>query len=1021
MNFNLSALAVRHQSVTLYFLIVSMIAGCYAFFSIERAEDPKFSVKAMVVTVAWPGATAEELDTQVVQRIEKSIQLVGHLYRVESTLQPDYAAVVIEFEDFVRSEQLLNLKREVRRRVEELAKALPAGVMGPYINEDFSDVYFGLIALSNDDATNLMQHLSVTAETMRDELQALDGVEKAVVIGDRPQELTVEFNNDRMMGMGMSPKHLFDTLRAYNLIMPSGDFPTHGPSVRFRLERTLSSAEEVAALPLHFKGQNLRVGDIARVYFQEQTPTRERRRANGRDAVLLGVVMELEADGLELGKRLQDFVLRKQDELPLGFSLNIISNQADAISTTVNLFQKKFIIAVLVVLLVSVAAIGLRAGVIVGIAIPVTLGLTFLLMIAADINLNRVTLGALILSLGLLVDDAIIAIEMMLVKIEDGLAPLQAASYAWHATASPMLFGTLVTIAGFVPIGFAHSSTGEYAGGMFWVLAFSLLVSWLVAVVFTPLMGVKLLSSPHYQHTQTHSEVHANSFYDRLRPTVNYCVNHPWLVLALTVLSLCLAAFAMTTKVEQQFFPSSDRPEVMISIQMPHGTHIDNTDRVVRKLESQLEASENILSYSSHTGVGAPRFFISATPAQADSAYAQIVALAPNAEKRDVVIKQLRDVVAAGGFPEAEVRLYSLRYGPPVTWPVEFRVTGPDRILLRTFANEALNIIASHPNTRDSNLEWNTRTPVYQLQGDQTALSQTSLNPELIATQLQGEMGGTIATEIRQDHKRVAVVIKGDREYQQTGGSLQLRNAHGESLPASQLGVFETKFEDAYYKRYNRNNSLSIRSDVVNAQAKSVSLQLQEALSHLRESLPYGYDIEMGGSIHRSETANKALGKLLPLVLILCTSLVMLQMRTFAGTAMVLSTAPLGLIGAVLALLLTGTPFGFVSLLGMLGLAGILMRNTLILAQQIQDNLAQDMGLNASIVEATIGRARPVLLTAIAAVLAFIPLTLDGFWGPMAVVLIGGVSVGTLITLLFLPAMARICLVSVNTPRPEAS
>lgn len=1008
MPFNLSTLAVREQSVSLYFLMICVVAGIYASFVIERAEDPSFTVKAMVVTVVWPGSTADELDRQVIRQIEKSIQRVGQLERIESTLQPGFGSIVLEFRDYIREKELRNLKYEVRRRLDELSKYLPPQVQGPYLNEDFSDVYFGIMALASDKqlpAQIVNQH----AELLRDQLQGVKGVKKVVIIGRQEQELVVEFENARMMAMGMPPEHLIHALQAYNLIQPTGDFPTDGATVRFRIRNTLQSANDIAALPLYFDGHPLRIGDIARIYLQEKTPSREKRRSNGRNAVMLGVVMEDDADGLQLGTQLEEFLITAHSQLPVGTSLDMLSNQAEAIDATVSLFQIKFIIAVFVVLMVSIAAIGFKAGLIVGVAVPVTIGLTFLLMIASDINLNRVTLGALILALGLLVDDAIIAIEMMIVKMGEGFSPAQAASHSWCSTASPMLFGTLVTIAGFVPIGFAQSSTGEYAGGMFWVLAYSLVISWLVAVTFTPYLGVKLLT-PQSQPTHSNQNLQKLDIYTRLRPIINFCVHKPWLITGLTASAFTLALIGMKLGVQQQFFPSSDRPEVLVSIQLPHGTHIDNTDAIVRKLEDSISSIEEVQSFSSHVGVGAPRFFISASPAQPNPSFAQIVAQTASKEARDAAIEKLNRLIAAGDFHQALIRVYSLRYGPPVTWPVEFRITGPDRQKLREIGLQVWQVVNQQTNTRNTNFEWNERTPILRLDDDRDHLAQMHLNPSIIASQFETEMGGSTATTLRKGIEQIPIKVQGSREYQQSGYSLQLKNAQGLPLPSSQIGDFIPAFEDSYFKRYNRRYSLSIRADVIGAQAKSVSLSLWDELESLRVKLPQDYKLELGGAVSRAQTANEALVKLLPLVAILCVSLIMLQMRSFSGTLMVMGTAPLGVIGAVLALLVTNTAFGFVSLLGMLGLAGILMRNTLILAQQIQDNLATGSRLEVAIVDATISRARPVILTALAAVLAFVPLSLDAFWGPMAIVLIGGVTVGTIITLLFFPALARLCL-----------
>ena len=683
-------------------------------------------------------------------------------------------------------------------------------------------------------------------------------------------------------------------------------------------------------------------------------------------------------------------------------SIQTLTDQAEAITQAVDLFQVKFLVALVVVMGVSILAIGLRAGLVVGIAIPVTLGLTFLLMKMAGINLDRITLGALIIALGLLVDDAIIAIEMMIVKMESGWDRVRAASHAWSVTAAPMLFGTLVTVAGFVPIGFAQSGVGEYTGNIFWVLAFSLLISWVVAVTFTPYLGVKLL--PDYTG-HTGQDLYQSAFYQRLRGVITACVQYRKTVVFITGGLLAISAFGMATQVQKQFFPSSDRPEVLISVYAPQGSAIATTDQSVRRLEAMLMDMPEVKSLSAYIGAGAPRFFVSANPEQPDPAFAKLIAIGEDVEGRDRIISALEARIAAGEFPEARVRVTRLLYGPPVVWPVSFRVLGPEADQLREIAHQIRTLMTGHPNIVMPHLEWDERVPTLYLDMDPENLGWMGLTPAEVARQLQFQLRGVAVTELRQGIRSVQLVARNARGEVIMPEDLEIKTRDGRKLSVQQLGKWQVRYEDPVIKRYNRDPFLAVQADVEGAQPPDVTKEIWSAMTALREQLPEGYRIEIGGTVEQSAKANASIQTLQPVMLALMLIFIMLQMRSFIGTLTVLATAPLGLIGAVLALLLFNQPFGFTALLGLIGLGGILMRNTMILTQQVQDNFKAGMAAREAVVEAAVQRARPVVLTALAAVLAFVPLTFDLFWGPLAYVLIGGVAVGTLITLLFVPAL----------------
>jgi multidrug efflux pump subunit AcrB len=1002
---NLSALAVREREVTLFFLLVSIFAGMYAFATLGRAEDPAFTVRIMVVSALWPGATAEELQNQVVDRLEKRIQEVDYLYRIETTVRPGRADVQVEFHDYTPSEKVPDLFYEVRKRMLDEMSRLPQGVIGPIVNDDFSDVYFTLLALSAPGMP--LRELTREAEAIRDRLQRVEGVHKALLLGERPERVYLEFDNAKLLNLGLSAQQIFDAIDAHNHVQPAGQFETQGPRLYLRVDADLADPDALRAVPVRVGERILRLDELASVRQGYEDPPGYIVRAEGEDALLLGVVMRKGENGLSLGERLSDFLDQEHARLPLGMTLEKLTNQADAIVWAVDLFQVKFLVAVTVVILVSFLAIGLRAGLVVGIAIPVTLGITFLLMKMNGVNLDRVTLGALIIALGLLVDDAIIAIEMMLVKMEEGWDRARAAAHAWNVTAAPMLFGTLVSVVGFVPIGFAQSGVGEYAGNIFWVLAYALLSSWLVAVVFTPYLGFRLLPELRAGQTaHTENELYQTPRYRQLRALITTCVDQrKWVVMG-TVGVLALAIAGMAGPVQKQFFPSSDRTEVLVSVFLPQGSAITTTDAITRRVEAVLAQMPEVKTLSAYVGAGAPRFFISANPELPDPAFAKIIAVAHDVPARDKLMAELQRHIDAGEFPEARVRVAQLLYGPPVIWPLSLRILGPDPVELRRIAHAVRAVMAANPHAVEPHLEWDERAPVLHLAMDTDRLQRMGLTPREVAQQLQFLTDGVPITEVRQDIRIVQVRARGQSSVipEQLAG-LEIKTRDGRKVPIIHLGRIETVYEETVIKRYNREPFLAVNADVRAAQPPDVTEAIWRELAQIRATLPEGYRIDIGGTVEQSGKADASIQKLMPMMVGLMLIFVMLQMRSFSGTVMVIATAPLGLIGATLALLLFNQPFGFVALLGLIGLAGILMRNTLILTQQVADNLRDGMATQTAVVEAAVRRARPVMLTAVAAAFAFVPLTFDGFWGPLAYVLIGGVLAGTAITLLFVPAL----------------
>jgi len=999
---NLSALSVKERSVTLFFLLLSIFAGVYSFNSLGRAEDPSFTVRVMVVSVIWPGSTAEELQNQIVDRLEKRIQEVRLLDKVISTIRPGRADLMIYFKEYTPSKEIPDLYYEVRKRMSGEQSLMPEGAIGPIVNDDFSDVYFTMLSLTAPGMP--MRELTREVERIRDRVQLIEGVHKVILYGEQPERVFLEFDNAKSSNLGVSIPDILAAIKAHNRLIPAGQLETKGPRVYLRLNADLSNPEDLANVPIRIAGKLVKLSDLATIRRGYEDPATYMIRDRGKDSIILAVTMQKGENGLHLGERLESFLTKERARLPLGMELTQLTNQAEAIAGAVNLFQVKFLIAVLVVVLVSMFAIGFRAGIVVGIAVPITLGLTFLIMNSAGMTLNRVSLGALIIALGLLVDDAIISTEMMMVKMEEGWGRVRAASHAWSVTAAPMLFGTLVTIAGFVPIGFAQSSTGEYAGSIFWVLAISLSISWLVAVTFTPYLGVKIL--PVFSVVKHDADsLYSTPFYSKLRSIVNRCVQFKKTVVSLTVGLFVLSIVGLIGPVEKQFFPSSDRTEVLISIFHPQGSSIRASDATTKKLEAVLNNMDEVRTMSSYIGGGPPRFFISENPELRNPAFAKIIVVAHGEDERDRVMQELEKRIALGEFSEARVRVAKLLFGPPVVWPVGFRVVGPDRLELRRIGHEIRQLMEESGYTRNAHLDWDERVPVLHLNIDPDRLRLMGLTPSDVAQQLQFELDGAPVTKLRENIRQVELRARGNKASYDDYQNLEIRTRDGRKIPLSQLGDLTVKYEDPVIKRYNREPFLAVLADPYNAQANDVMLKLWDVMKPLRESLSDDYRIDLGGSVEESTKADASLQKLQPIMLALMLIFIMLQMRSFTGTFIVLATAPLGVIGATIALLIFHQPFGFVALLGLIGLAGILMRNTLILTQQVMDNLEDGMDIIKAVVEASVRRARPVILTALAAIFAFIPLTMDSFWGPLAYVLIGGVAVGTVITLLFVPAL----------------
>ncbi|ARD62288.1 MFS transporter [Kosakonia radicincitans DSM 16656] len=1006
--FNLSALAVRERSITLFLILLITVAGILAFFGLGRAEDPPFTVKQMTIISAWPGATAQEMQDQVAEPLEKRLQELKWYDRSETYTRPGLAFTTLSLQDGTPPSQVQEEFYQARKKLGDEAKSLPTGVIGPMINDEFSDVTFALFALK---AKGEPQRLLVRdAESLRQRLLHVPGVKKVNIIGEQAERIFVSFSHDRLATLGISPQDIFSALNSQNVLTPAGSIDARGPQVFIRLDGAFDDLEKIRNTPVVAQGRTLQLSDVATVERGYEDPATFLVRNQGEPALLLGIVMREGWNGLELGKALDAEASNINAQMPLGMTFSKVTDQSVNISSAVDEFMIKFFVALLVVMLVCFLSMGWRVGVVVAAAVPLTLAAVFVVMEATGKNFDRITLGSLILALGLLVDDAIIAIEMMVVKMEEGYDRIKASAYAWSHTAAPMLAGTLVTAVGFMPNGFAQSTAGEYTSNMFWIVGIALIASWVVAVVFTPYLGVKML--PNIKTVEGgHTAIYNTRRYNRFRAFLTRVIARKWLA-AGSVIALFIIAILGMGLVKKQFFPTSDRPEVLVEIQLPYGSAIEQTSASAAKIENWLKEQQEAKIVTAYVGQGSPRFYLAMAPELPDPSFAKIVVLTDSEEARDALKHRLREAVADGLAPEARVRVTQLVFGPYSPYPVAFRVMGPDPARLRDIADKVKTVMQASPLMRTVNTDWGTRVPALHFTLDQNRLQAVGLTSGSVAQQLQFLLSGVPVTQVREDIRSVQVMARAAGNIRLDPariGDFTLVGSAGQRVPLSQIGTFEVRMEDPVLRRRDRTPTITVRGDIADSlQPPDVSVAIMKQLQPIITSLPDGYRIELAGSIEESGKATKAMAPLFPIMIAMTLLIIILQVRSMSAMVMVFMTAPLGLIGVVPTLLLFDKPFGINALVGLVALSGILMRNTLILIGQIHHNQQEGLAPFPAVVEATVQRARPVLLTALAAILAFIPLTHSIFWGTLAYTLIGGTFGGTIITLVFLPAMYAI-------------
>lgn len=1004
--FNLSEWAVTHQPLVLFLIILTLVVGVFSFSRLGRLEDPTFEVPQMTAVVVWPGASAQDVQDQVLNRIERRLQEVDQFDYVRSFARQGYGGITLWMKGGSTKEQLDKAWYQVRKKIGDVRQEFPEGVRGPFFNDEYSDRYSVLYALSAPELS--MAELLTVTEGVKRRLQSVPGAGKVDILGKQAERVYVEISTQRLAGLGIAPSAVLDALARQNLVTPAGSSDTPLDRVQVRVDGRFSSVQDVANVTLDIGGHLLRLADVATVSSGLEDPPSFKIRHNGVPVLAIGVTLQRNGNVTDFGKAMDARIAQVRQELPAGIDIQQYADQPRVVAASIWEFERAFLEALAIVLAVSFLFLGWRTGIVVAASVPLVLGLVAAVMYAAGWNLDRISLGALIIALGLLVDDAIIAVEMMVVKLEQGWDRLQAATYAYSSTAFPMLTGTLVTAAGFMPVGFAKSIAGQYAGDIFWVVGVALILSWLVAVVFTPYLGVKLLPK-NLGHGSGHHDVYDRPVYHRLRRVVDWAVQRRFVVLGLTVLLLGAAGFGMS-KVQQQFFPTAARPELLVELRLREGASFAATERQVKVLEGILAKDKDVEFFTAYAGGGTPIFYLSIQAELPNPGFAQMVVKTAGIEQRERVRTRLLELFAKDEvLPDVKARVTRLEFGPPVGFPVQFRVIGPDKAVVREIAYRVRDTVRQSPLVRDTQLDWNEQVRSVQVQVDQDKARQLGLTSADIQGLVQTALDGAPVTQLRRGEELVDVVVRATPDERKSIGrigDLQVFTRSGGTVPLSQIARIEPAFEEPVLWRRNRDMALTVRSDLTDGvQGPYATERIRPSLRPIIDALPAGYRIEEGGAIEESDKANVALFAVFPAMFAVTLLLLMIQLQSFSRLFMVFMTGPLAIIGVVPALLIFQAPFGFVALLGVIALGGMIMRNSIILVDQIDQDIARGVAPWTAIVDATVRRSRPVVLTAAAAVLAMIPLTRSVFWGPMAISIMGGLVMATALTLVFVPAL----------------
>ena len=1022
--FNISKWALEHRALTRYLLIVLMVLGVAAYFQLGQDEDPPFTFRAMAMRVFWPGATAQQVAEQVTDKLEKTLQEVPYADKIRSYSKPGEALIIFQVKDSSPPKEMAQIWYTVRKKVGDMRGTLPGGVVGPFFNDEFGDVYGSIYALSSDGFS--YQELKDQADRVRQRLLKVKDVNKVALFGAQDEKLFVEISQKRLAQLGLDFNTVLAQLGQQNAVESAGTINSPTDFIQVRVGGQFNTVDELKAFSIRAGGNSFRLGDIAEIRRAYVDPPQVKVRNQGREVIALGISMAKGGDIIQLGKSLQVAADAIRADLPAGIQMAQFQNQSSVVSRSVNEFVGTLIEAVLIVLAVSFISLGLhfkpgswkftldwRPGLVVGITIPLVLAITFVTMHYWGVGLHKISLGSLIIALGLLVDDAIIAVEMMVRKLEEGYDKVRAATFAYEATAMPMLTGTLITAVGFLPIGLAQSTVGEYTFAIFAVTAAALVISWLVSVYFVPYLGTIFLREKQQGATagagatSEHHEVFDTPFYGRFRATVNWCVQHRWITIALTIGTLVLGLVGMG-KVQQQFFPDSIRLEVMIDLWLPEGSSFAANEEVTKRVEARVMKLDGVTNVTTWVGSGVERFVLTLDQVFPQSNVSQLIVLAQDNAARERIRKLLPEVLATE-FPEVRARAKVFPNGPPVAYPVQFRVVGPDAAKVRIYADEVKAIMRENPNLRGINDNWNESVKVLRLDVDQDKARALGVSSQSIAQAARTINSGTTVGQYRDGDKLIDIVLR--QPLDERNAITDLGNAYvptttGRSIPLAQIAKGTFVWEPGVLWREGRDYAATVQGDIIEGlQGATVTAQLNPLFEPLRAKMLPGYRIDVAGAVEESSKGQGSITAGAPLMLFIMLTLLMLQLHSFSRAVLVFLTAPLGIAGVAGALLLLNRPFGFVALLGVIALAGMIMRNSVILIDQIEQDRTRGVPAWDAIVDAAVRRFRPIVLTAAAAVLAMIPLSRSVFWGPMAVAIMGGLAVATVLTLLSLPAM----------------
>ena len=1016
--FNISKWALDHSALTRYLLIVLLALGAAAYFQLGQNEDPPFTFRAMALRVFWPGATAQQVAEQVTDKLEKTLQEVPYADRIRSYSKPGEALIIFQVRDSSPPGEMPQIWYTVRKKIGDIRATLPAGVIGPYFNDEFGDVYGSIYALSADGFT--YQELKDQADRVRQRLLKVRDVNKVGVFGAQDEKLFVEISQKRLAQLGLDFSQVITQLGQQNAVESAGVINSPTDFVQVRVGGQFSTVEELRQFPIRANGASFKLGDIAEIRRAYVDPPQVKVRHQGHEVIALGISMAKGGDIIRMGEALNVTVEQIRAELPAGIELYQFQNQSKVVSASVNEFVGVLIEAVVIVLAVSFISLGLhskpfrldwRPGMVVGITIPLVLAITFVTMYYWGVGLHKISLGSLIIALGLLVDDAIISVEMMVRKLEEGYDKVRAATFAYDATAMPMLTGTLITAVGFLPIGLAQSTVGEYTFAIFAVTAAALVISWFVSVYFVPYLGVWLLKAKPHASSENAAyrphELFDTPFYTRFRRIVNWCVQHRWITIGLTIGTLVLGMVGMG-RVQNQFFPDSSRPEIVVDLWFPEGTSYAANEAVTKRVEARVMKLDGVDNVTTWVGSGIERFVLVLDQVFPQSNVSQMVVLPKDLKARERLRLALPEILATE-FPEVRGRAKLLPNGPPVAYPVQFRVVGPDAAKVRIYADEVKAIMRQNPNLRGINDNWNESVKVLRLDVDQDKARALGVSSQVIATAARTINSGTTIGQYRENDKLVDIVLR--QPLDERNQITDLANAYvptttGRSIPLGQIAKGNLVWEPGVLWREGRDYAATVQGDIVEGlQGATVTAQLDPLFMPVRERMPPGYRIEVAGAVEESSKGQGSIAAGAPLMLFIMFTLLMLQLHSFSRSVLVFLTAPLGIAGVAAALLLMNRPFGFVALLGVIALMGMIMRNSVILIDQIEQDRARGVPAWDAIVDAAVRRFRPIILTAAAAVLAMIPLSRSVFWGPMAVAIMGGLIVATGLTLLSLPAM----------------